>query len=291
MNKHKNAYKHEHLPYLKEITKAKLQIIQIKDKLDKLYKNQWSYKDCLFLVENWGQMPAEEIAKRLKKSYTSVISTSTRLSLKNAKLYSNYISLVDLFTHLNGNVDNYRWRKKLLIKYNAPIVKRCFYKEKIIDCINANDFFNWFKDHIHIMDIKDYDFKLDAPDWFDEKAKADKRAYVYCNKRKWTEAEKETIIEMINQGFGYRDISTKLKRTGGSLKRFFTDNKIKIRPTKADNHIPWTNEEIGKVKDLYLKGYKPCIMQEYINRSDLAINGILERYKYFGKIPERFRKD
>ena len=40
-------------------------------------------------------------------------------------------------------------------------------------------------------------------------------------------------------------------------------------------------EEIDKVKELYLKGYKSCIIAEYVNRSALAINGILERYKYF----------
>ena len=32
---------------------------------------------------------------------------------------------------------------------------------------------------------------------------------------------------------------------------------------------------------MYLKGYKSCIIAEYVERTALAINGLLERQDYF----------
>lgn len=291
MSRKQNAtYTLDDLPELQQLTKAKLMLVEIKEKLKKRAKHQWKYKDDLFLVENWGKMSVIEIANKLNKSYEAVLCEADKLSLKNAKLYSDYISICDLLRHLQGKTDNYNWYSYLLKKYNAPIKSIVFYKKKAVDYIKPNDFFNWYKDHLSLIDIHNYNGKLNAPDWFIEKANADKRAYVYNNKRKWTNKEKETILKMIADGKGYREISITIKRSGCALKRFFRDNNIKVRPIKANNRINWTNEEIGTVKELYLKGYKPCIIQENINRSDLAINALLERYKYFGKPPLKFKE-
>ena len=98
------------------------------------------------------------------------------------------------------------------------------------------------------------------------------------------------MIELVSsQKYGYREISIILKRTEGALKRKMLDLKLDKRPIKADNHIPWTKEEISIVKRLWLKGYKSMVIAEYVNRSALAINGLLERNLYFNDPPLKYK--
>ena len=67
-----------------------------------------------------------------------------------------------------------------------------------------------------------------------------------------------------------------------AIKRQFTVLKIPYRPLKADNHNMWKPEEIELVRNLYKKGYNSIIIRDYLkNRSQLAINGLLERHNYF----------
>ena len=81
--------------------------------------------------------------------------------------------------------------------------------------------------------------------------------------------------------YGYREISLKLKRTEGAIKRRIGDLKVKERPLKADNLAQWSKKEIETVKKLYLKGYKTCIIAEYVNHSALAIYAMIERHNFF----------
>lgn len=56
------------------------------------------------------------------------------------------------------------------------------------------------------------------------------------------------------------------------------------RPLRADPHAKkWTESEKQLVRDMYLKGFKSCIIAEYINRSAISIQGFIERNKYFEK--------
>ncbi len=100
--------------------------------------------------------------------------------------------------------------------------------------------------------------------------------------------EDATLKAMVNsQKYGYREISIKLKRTEGAIKRRMLDLKMEKRPPKAENHNFWKQKEIDIVRDLWLKGYQTCIIAEYINRSALSINGMLERHQYFGDPPRK----
>ena len=148
-----------------------------------------------------------------------------------------------------------------------------------------DEFWTWLEKNKHLVDFQftekgDFGYE---PDWVYYKRDADKRASEYAS-RKWTEADDHRLKSLLKQyRYGYRDLSIMLKRTEGAIKRRMIDLKILERPLIAGNHTPWQKPEIDTVKDLYLKGYKSDIIAEYVNRSALAINGLLERNNYFLK--------
>ena len=77
--------------------------------------------------------------------------------------------------------------------------------------------------------------------------------------------------------YTYRDLSLRLRRTEGAIKRRMCDLNIKARPLKMSNHNPWTKTETKKLIDLYHKGYSPDTMANYIPRSAQACRGKIER--------------
>ena len=83
---------------------------------------------------------------------------------------------------------------------------------------------------------------------------------------------------MLNEyRFTYRQLSLKLKRTEGAIKRRMVDLKIMARPIKMSNHNPWGNEETKILIDLYQKGHCRNTMANYIDRSSQACGGKVER--------------
>ncbi|WP_352420755.1 hypothetical protein [Proteiniborus sp.] len=83
---------------------------------------------------------------------------------------------------------------------------------------------------------------------------------------------------MLNQyKYTYREISLRLQRTEGAVKRRMLDLGVKARPLKMPNHNPWTEEEVEILIDLYHKGHCCNTMPNYIPRSAQACSGKIER--------------
>lgn len=288
-------YKKQDVEILQQITDIKFNIFKLKNKLGNNKRiskklRKWTVEDVEFLINNWGIMTKKELATALNRSVMSISIYSTKLGLRNMLLYNDNVSICMLAKMLH-QLKNYSWLEYILTKYNAPLFHIAPKNELTIKAIKLQDFVNWLEHHKHIIDIgrsEDGCFG-NEPNWLKEKREADKRAYAYMDKRNWTQEEQDLIIDMINKGYSYRDISIKSKRTGGALKRFFKDKGIKMRPVRASRHNKWTDEQLELVKDLWLKGYKPCIIQEYLPKSDIAISEIIRRNNYYG-VPIKFRE-
>jgi hypothetical protein len=170
--------------------------------------------------------------------------------------------------------------------FNAKFpIKNILIVRKKIAVIYLNEFWKWLKKNIHLVDFQYTDettFGIE-PEWVKYKRDADKRMAAY-EPRKWTDSEDKKLLNYVQSyKYTYRELSIIFKRTESAIKRRLHDLKTPIRPIPADNHNFWKKSEIDTVKDLYLKGYKPQIIAEYVNRSALAINGLLERNNYFLK--------
>ena len=288
-------YSREDLEDLKVLSRCKLHLKKIKNDLgNKTGYNKkqrfWNNDELDYIINNWGIVTPYEMMQKFKVTKYQLLTIKERLGLKNWLLYSKYITLCNLYGKKEKHYSNYVWYEYLMTKYNAPIETIKVWNNDI-KVIELSKFYDWFNGKLHLLDFYYADVSLfkNAPDWFKEKLRAHALAFEYANKRPWTKTEEIELIEMINKGCGYREISIALKRSGKAVKRRVYDLKLP-KPKKAYNHINWTEEEIEKVKELYLKGYKPCIIQEHLERSELAIMTILERNNYFGMEIIKFRK-
>ena len=261
--------------------------LKIKDTKQRI----WTIEEYQFLKDNWGKLSKKEIAEKLKRSLNTVNVKACRIGLKDYFIYSEEITLNNLHKMIyHRDSDSYTvyvWQS-----YQMPIKSTKPCKDATYKTIKIADFLSWFEQNKRVINLCLSDegcFGVDEPDWLKEKRNADKRAAAYGpHNRKWTAEETNTLIKMVNsQKYGYREISIALKRTEGAIKRRMLDIKLEKRPIKAENHNKWKQEEIDKLRDLWLKGYQSCIIAEYINRSALSINGMLERHQYFGDPPRK----
>lgn len=254
-------------------------------KIKKKTWNPWTYDEICYLKEHWGETNMKIIARKLKRSLNAVKMKAQKLGLKDWLKYHEFISLNQFHQMISGGaLDSY---DLMIWEREGMPIKKIKKINKTYLMIDFEDFIKWYKTHLSVLDISrtnDGDFGVE-PEWLKEKRKADKMAQKY-KARPWTNSEDNHLKSLLKTyRYGYRELSVILKRTEGALKRRMNDLKIKERPLRADNHNPWKEKEIEIVKNMHLKGYKSVVIAEFINRSALAINGLLERHKYFGMPP------
>lgn len=241
----------------------------------------WTYDEIKYLKNSWGSVSIESMARRLNRSINAIKLKAQRIGLKDQRLYMSEMSLNQLQKILfNSNAGQMYYKSKNMPFTNKKIVKETI---KVIDMDKFWDWLNKNKHSLSLHNTDEYSFGFE-PAWVQEKRSADKRAYEYTRQRPWTQSEDERLKSLLKEyRYGYRELSIMLKRTEGAIKRRMLDLSIKERPLIAPKHIPWKPEEIKIVKDMYLKGYNSCIIAEYVERSALAINGLIERHNYFRK--------
>lgn len=213
----------------------------------------WQKNEVEYLKEHWGAMPIPEIAKNINKSVNAVKLKAFRLGLKRFIHSGEYVTYNQLRLLINGSTQG-GWYDTKLLKAGFPLRYKAAVNYQI-KIVYMDEFWAWFKNNRHLIDLSRTHNRTFGyePAWVDEKRKADKRAAEY-KMTPWTPAEEKLLTELLKElKWGYREISIRLKRSEGAIKRRMLDLNIKLRPLRADNHTPWTEDEIEKVKDLYLK--------------------------------------
>lgn len=298
MRASRGFYKSQDKETLEYITDLKIarEILTRKISKSKGYKKNrsWTLEEYEFLKSNWGKLSKKEIAEHLNRSISAVSCKADRIGLKDYFIYSASITLNELHWLLTNGSDLDTYTVGIWQRYGMPFDNTITNSKIAYRTIKIDNFLKWFENNKKVIDLSKTQegfLGVTEPDWLKEKRIADKKASVYGpHNKQWTKEEDLRLTELVNsQKYGYREISIILKRTEGALKRRMLDIKLEKRPPKADNHIPWTQEELNTVKDLWLKGYQSCVIAEYINRSALAINGLLERYKYFDDPPLKYK--
>ena len=271
--------------YFKELQNVKLTFLKLQNELFKYDKNKRKkrkFQNIEYIVEHYNKEPISDIAKETGYTICSIRNLAREYYLTNLYLKENEITLCTLYRALTGEFTS-SYNLELLNKYGLP-----FFKRSGVKIINIYDFYDWYKKHIKLIQIHKY--KKGSlpyePKWFLEKARADKRAREYTYKRKWTDKEDMALKSLVMNKKTYFEISKELKRTGQSIKRRCLD--LNISKPKRTAPKPWTKEQIKNSKNLWLKGYEPCIIAEEIGRSDREIISYLERFKYFDMPPQKF---
>lgn len=68
--------------------------------------------------------------------------------------------------------------------------------------------------------------------------------------------------------YTYKELSLRLLRTEGAIKRRYHDLKIKEWPIRQEPHGIWTDEQINTVIQMYQKGYRCAVIKDYIDKSE-----------------------
>jgi len=238
----------------------------------------WNQEELDYLESKWGEISIPGIAKKLNRSIDAVKCMAFRTGLTRHIHSGEYITLNQLMKALGrGSVHTYTlisWveNRGLPIKLKRSVNKK-------FRVIFLSDFWKWAKVNRKFINFAKFDENMlgEEPNWVKEQRKADIMFAAYKN-TPWTKEEDDLLRFLLNSySNSYRDISVRLKRTEGALKRRMITLKIKQRPLKADNHTPWTFEETKTLTELLDKGYKAEVIAEYIDRSASAIKGKIER--------------
>lgn len=238
---------------------------------------KWNTEELEYLEENWGALTIPSIANHLGRTVNAVKIKAQRLEFTRHIHSGDYLTLNQLFVALGrNNGSTYtvnQWIDKgLPVKYKKSITKK-------YAVIYIDEFWKWAERNRMLIDFSKVEKNIlgKEPDWVKDQRKADIAAAKY-KKTPWTSSEDALLKYMLNAyRYSYRDVSLRLKRTEGAIKRRMIDLKLKQRPIKADNHNLWTNEEVEILIDMYKKGYIAEIIAEKIPRSALAIRGKIEK--------------
>jgi hypothetical protein len=237
----------------------------------------WTEEECIYLEEKWGVVSIPTIASSLGRTLDAVRLKAFKLGLGRHLHCGEYITLCQLAKALGRSytciLDTWIPRG---FKYKTKVSVTKKYKITYIE-----DFWKWAKKNKDLMDFSKMEENTlgKEPKWVAEKRKADIAATRY-KKTPWTSKEETLLKSLLNSyKYSYREISQRLGRTEGAIKKRMVDLGLMQRPIKADNHIPWTDREVALIVDLDSKGYTPEIISEKLGgiRSSIAVRGKLER--------------
>ena len=247
---------------------------------------KWSKEDKLYLEERWGEISIPSIAKAIGRTVAGVKIKAWKLGLGRHIHSGEYITMNQLFNALGIGSGSYV--RMVWIQKGLPVKNKISIKQKF-KVIYLVAFWKWAKKNKMLIDFSKFEENSlgEEPDWVKEKRKAD---YMFKKYKvtPWTPAEDNLLKSMLNNFcYSYREISLRLLRTEGAIKKRMNELNIKQRPLKAENHNAWTPEEIKILEDMYYIGYKAEVIAESINRSALAIKGKIERMENEGLLLKR----
>ncbi len=239
---------------------------------------KWSNEDIKYLTDHWGLNSMNTIAKNINRSASAVQQKASKLGLGPFLLSGEYITLNQLMNELCGDYVGKQYTIKQWQAKQFPIktkrVKNCSFK-----IVYLEEFWKWAVKNRTLIDFSKLEPLIfgKEPDWVQDQRRADKEKK-YFKTTPWTETEDYQLQIMLNQyRYTYRELSLKLRRTEGAIKRRMCDLNIKARPIKMSNHNPWLQNETDKLIELYYKGHTPNTMANYISRSAQACSGKIER--------------
>lgn len=254
---------------------------------------RWTKEEFKYLEDTWGESSIPTIAKNLNRSVNAIKIKAVRLNLGPFLDAGEYITVNKFMKEMAGDYVGKDYTIKQWIDKGLKIkTKRVISNSYKV--IYLNDFWKWAEKNRTLVDFS----KLEPlvfgkePEWVADQRRADIENN-YFKKTPWTKSEDEYLKKLLSQyKYTYRELSLRLKRTEGAIKRRVIDLDIKARPIKMSNHNPWTEKETNKLIDLYYKGHSRNTFANYIDRSAQACSGKIERLIKDGVIEPRseFRK-
>jgi hypothetical protein len=264
----------------------------------KLANREWKEEEIQFLKDKWGEMSIVRIAKKLNRSVDAVKVKASRIGLTSALNYIDGITLNQLariFDVSYGWTIKRIWIDRLNIPYKTKITARTQAYRYI--CID--DFWKWAAKNKHRINFGKLEKNIlgKEPDWVDEKRKADQQNLTYKKTNiPWSKYEEGLLKTMlIRYKYTYPQISKRLGRTEGAIKKHIEDLGWPERPIKTEHNTKWSEKDIGIMIKMKNLGYGNNSVGDEIGRTARAVERKLDcvardpKYKY--KLAPHLRKE
>lgn len=250
----------------------------------------WTDEETQYLEGRWGNVSIKAIANYLGRSLEAVKCKAQRIGLSDPRQHFDGITCNQLADALNVS---YSLVKNWMRLYEFPARKKVFATQSKVWVVSYEHFWDWAEENKQMIDFSRVEENIlgPEPDWAKEKRNADrikKTKIKKSNSHPWTLEEDNILKGMLSSyKYTYPEISERLKRSEGAVKRRIRDLGLKARPVRLNNHIKYTQEEVDLIVSLFDKGYCLEDIANRINKSALGVRGKMERmgYKFRNGVP------
>lgn len=246
-------------------------------------RRNWSEEDIDVLDERWGIRSIRSTAELLGRSISSVKQKANHLGLIDARFSYEGITINQLALAINVSYSTVKNWVKL---HDFPTHSKIFTESARVKVVQYHEFWKWAEKNKQMVDFSRIEKNIlgPEPDWVESKRNADfiKRTKIKkSHNHAWTTEEDNILKGMLSAyKHTYPEISQRLNRSEGAIKRRIGDLGLKARPVRLNNHIKYTQEEIDLIVTLFDKGHCLEDIASRINKSALGVRGKLERMGY-----------
>lgn len=250
----------------------------------------WMEEELSYLEDNWGSTSIKGLAKKLNRSVNAIRIKAQRIGLIDQRFAFEGITVNQLAIALNIS---YSLLKNWIKIYDFPAKKKLFCQENRVLVVSYTDFWKWANENKQMIDFSRLEKNMLGPEpaWVIEKRNADfikARKIKKSSNHAWTKEEDNILKGMLSAyRYTYPEISQRLNRSEGAVKRRISDLGLKARPIRLNNHIKYKPEEVELIVSLFDKGHCLEDIASRINKSALGVRGKLERlgYKFKNGVP------
>lgn len=226
----------------------------------------WTKEENNYLEDKVGKVKISTIAKNLNRTVNAVISQIERIGVANTKLESGKITGSELSRLCN--VDSHTVYDFWIKKKDLPAQFRVTKLKSRYWLIDVEEFWEWAeknKDLINFTKI-DAHVLLPQPDWVELERKRDRRTIPKRKQAKWTDAEDERLINMLNAGYNRNEIADKMQRSERAIQRRISRLRESRRIPYKKVDLRWTDKEIKIMIDLERQGFTDDVIAYELGR-------------------------
>ncbi|WP_100401678.1 helix-turn-helix domain-containing protein [Bacillus sp. FJAT-42315] len=183
-------------------------------------RKEWCTDEIEYLKEYVGFQKISSIAKKLDRSFESVLVKMNRLGLANTKSQTGLVTLGELSKILQVDRNTIKWWMK---KHHLPFIQKVTRKSKSFYFIDPCQFWKWAEIHKEKITFSNIPYQALPPEpaWVKEERIKEKENQL-CKKRTykcWTTKEDQRLIQLRQEGLTYAEIGRRMNRSVNSIIR------------------------------------------------------------------------
>lgn len=236
---------------------------------------KWTQKELDYLDNNWGRASIPSIAKKLNRSVNAVKIKAVRRGL-GCHLHSGERITLFEFCEAIGKRNSYSQIKDRWARLGLPIHYQKSIKRRYA-MIDIDEFWEWAEKHKDIVDFDAFPEGTfgEEPEWVQQARHAS-----YLAKFKtlpWTASEDNQLKDMLKAyKYTYNDLSVRLHRTEGAIKRRIITLGLPYRPIRNYDK-QWQDSEVETLLRMRADGHCWEEIGKALGRSGSATRGKYER--------------